>query len=111
MDVIKIAINCDYGCFELSDEAYSFIARKKSWQHACDDHDHNYWIDEHDNYLYACDLGRNDPALIQCIETLGSAASGRYSDIKVVEVPSDVDWYIDDYDGQEWVAERHRTWR
>ena len=23
----------------------------------------------------------------------------------------DVEWYIEEYDGQEWVAEKHRTWR
>jgi hypothetical protein len=28
----------------------------------------------------------------------------------IVEVPADVDWYIEEYDGLEWVAEKHRTW-
>ena len=111
MDVIKIAINRDYGSFDLSDGAYSFIAKHKNWQHACDDYDHSYWIDERGVYIYASDLARNDPVLIQCIETLGDHANGPYSDIKIVEVPNDVDWYVDDYDGSEWVAERHRTWR
>jgi hypothetical protein len=110
MDVVKIAINRDYGHFEISDEAYSFIAKHKGWQHACDDYDHNYWVGGGD-YLYASDLDRNDPILIQCIETLGESVNSIYSDIKIVEVPSDVDWYVDDYDGVEWVAERHRTWR
>jgi len=111
MDVIKIAINRDYGSFDLSDEAYSFVAKHKGWQHACDDYDHSYWIDGQGVYIYAADLDRNDPVLIQCVETLGDHANGYYSDIKIVEVPNDVDWYIDDYDGSEWVAERHRTWR
>jgi hypothetical protein len=110
MDVTKIAINRDYGSFDLSDEAYSFIAKHKGWQHACDDYDHSYWIGNA-NYLYASDLDRNDPVLIQCIEALGESVNGIHSDIKIVEVPSNVDWYIDDYDGSEWVAERHRTWR
>jgi len=109
MDVVKIAINRDYGSFCLSDEAYSFVAKKKGWLHVCDN-ETNYWIDNSE-YLYDVDIARNDPALIQCIETLGSAASGRYSDIKIVEIPSDVDWYIEEYDGLEHVAERHRTWR
>jgi hypothetical protein len=30
--------------------------------------------------------------------------------LKVVRVPADVDWCIQEYDGQEWVAEVHRTW-
>ena len=37
--------------------------------------------------------------------------SGRSADLRVVEVPADVDWEIVDYDGQEHVAEKHRTWR
>lgn len=53
---------------------------------------------------------RDDPSLVQVVEELGDAASGRYSKLKVVEIPDDVDWFIDDYDSVEWVAERHRTW-
>lgn len=26
------------------------------------------------------------------------------------EVPDDVQWQIEEYDGREWVAETHRTW-
>jgi hypothetical protein len=33
-----------------------------------------------------------------------------YAQTVKVEVPADVDWYIVDYDGQEHVAEKHRTW-
>jgi len=36
---------------------------------------------------------------------------GTYSDLKVVEIPDGVNWYIEEYDGLEHVAERHRTWR
>lgn len=49
------------------------------------------------------------------IEELGGeiASASRYSktEIKIVDVPDDVDWTIADYDGAEWVAEKHRTWR
>jgi len=53
---------------------------------------------------------RDDPMLAQVVEELGEAANGRYSKLKVVEIPDDIEWIIDDYDGVEWVAERHRTW-
>lgn len=53
---------------------------------------------------------RDDPMLVQVVEELGDAANGRYSKLKVVEIPDDIEWIIDDYDGVEWVAERHRTW-
>jgi len=111
MDVTKIVINRDYGRFDLSDEAYSFIAKRKGWQHACDDYDRSYFIVGNNDYRYADDLNRDDPDLVQCLKTLGEAANGRYSELKIVEIPSDVDWIICEYDGIEWIAERHRTWQ
>jgi hypothetical protein len=58
------------------------------------------------------DLARDDPYLVAVVEELGSeAASGDHAELKVVVIPADVDWYIEEYDGAEWVAEQHRTWR
>jgi len=31
--------------------------------------------------------------------------------LKIVEIPADVDWVLMEYDGCEWVAEKHRTWQ
>lgn len=56
-------------------------------------------------------LPRNDPKLIECIETLTPAvASGALASLAIVEIPDDVDFIIEEYDGLEWIAERHRTW-
>lgn len=60
--------------------------------------------------IYESDIPRNDPCLVEVVETLGDAANGRYASLKVVEIPDDVDWEIAEYDGSEWVAEKHRTW-
>ena len=56
------------------------------------------------------DLARDDPALVAVVQELGAKADGRHAELKVVEIPNDVNWYIEEYDGCEWVAERHRTW-
>lgn len=56
-------------------------------------------------------LTRDDPTLVQVVRELGSAANGRFAKLKIVEIPAGVDWQIDEYDGAEWVAEKHRTWR
>ena len=56
------------------------------------------------------DITRNDPVLVQVVEKLGKDANTRYSNLKIVEIPDDVEWTIDEYDGAEWVAEKHRTW-
>ena len=69
-------------------------------------------------YLYSLDgeswsdsnVPRDDSALVQVVEELGGKANGIYSSLMVVEIPDDVEWQIEEYDGAEWVAEKHRTW-
>jgi hypothetical protein len=59
---------------------------------------------------YERDIARDDPYLIQVINELGETANTRFCTLKIVEVPADVEWLIEEYDGLEWVAEKHRTW-
>lgn len=60
--------------------------------------------------LWYRDIERNDPLLVQVVETLGSKANGRHADLKVVDIPDGVEWQIEEYDGSERIAEVHRTW-
>jgi len=54
---------------------------------------------------------RNDADLIGIIETFGSEKiSGACSNLEIVEIPDDINWEIEEYDGTEWVSEKHRTW-
>jgi hypothetical protein len=55
-------------------------------------------------------IKRDDPHLVQTVEELGSDADTGFSELKIVMIPADVQWTIVDYDGQEHVAEVHRTW-
>ena len=57
------------------------------------------------------DIERNDPALVTTVRRLGKNAAGEFAKLNIVEVPAGVEWYIEEYDGQELVAEKHRTWR
>ena len=115
----KIVINKCHGGFSLSHEAILLYHRysgtqiywrdlepSSSWSPRlyyldpeCTDH----WSDQ--------DLARDDPVLVRVVRELsGDAAGGAAADLKIVTIPADVDWTIEDYDGMEWVAERHRTW-
>lgn len=65
--------------------------------------------EKHSINHFACD--RSHPVLVQVVEELGSAANGRFASLKIIEIPDDIKWQIEEYDGCEWVAEQHRTWQ
>ena len=61
-------------------------------------------------YLSQYDIERDDPILIQVIEEMGSESWGFAAELKIVEVPDDIQWEIDEYDGLESISEVHRRW-
>ena len=63
-----------------------------------------------DPIFYSRSIPRDDEHLIAVVELMGTDANNKYSELKIVDVPNDVNWYIEEYDGREWVAERHQTW-
>lgn len=56
------------------------------------------------------DLERADPDLIAVVEELGNGANGQFANLKIIDIPNDVEWEIEEYDGVEWIAEKHRIW-
>ena len=89
----KIVINRRHGGFGLSPSALADYCARKGIAET------SVW-----------DIARDDPDLVYIVETQGHQCWGTHAELKVVEVPNDVDWQIDEYDGLEWVAEKHRTW-
>lgn len=63
-----------------------------------------------ESYWHWSNLERSDPDLVAVVEELGEAANGRHAELKVVEIPDGIEYGIEEYDGIEWVAEKHRTW-
>lgn len=55
-------------------------------------------------------ISRTDPALIQVVQELGKEAGGEGSTLKIVTIPDDIQWNIDEYDGVESIHEAHRSW-
>lgn len=49
------------------------------------------------------DLDRTDPALVQVVEELGSAAGGSFADLQITNLPPGTRYRIDEYDGNERV--------
>ena len=67
------------------------------------------------------DIKRDDPALVYAVQKLGKHhkpgtnhgnALDVYTceDLKALQIPDDVEWVVMEYDGSEWIAEKHRTW-
>ncbi len=69
---------------------------------------------EHTNKYYWYERFHNDRGnklLIEVIEELGTEkASGQYAKIKIVEIPDDLQYEIDDYDGMESIHEEHEVY-
>lgn len=82
----------------------------ESWEAMTDQEKQDY-NNLYDSQTWHChDLARDDPALVQVVRELGKKANDRFASLKIVEIPATVDWVIQEYDGKEWVAERHRIW-
>jgi hypothetical protein len=91
----KVVINTCYGGFGLSEESLEDYKKRKNIT---------------DENFYHWDIPRDCPDLVAMVEEGGTDVDGIYSELKVVDVPDDVNWFIHEYDGMEHVAERHRTW-
>jgi len=120
---MKVVINRCHGGFGLSNEAFEILLASKGIAFEIQNRDIGFGRNENvyyeaghlnddDYYLWDIDFcgDRSDPALVAVVELLGEKANGWASDLKVVEIPDDVEWFIGEYDGMEWVAEQHRTW-
>jgi hypothetical protein len=55
-------------------------------------------------------IPRDDQKLVQVVEELGSEANGHCAELKIVQIPNDVHWQIENANGVEHVSEVHRTW-
>ena len=56
------------------------------------------------------DLDREDKDLIRVIKELGAKADGTSSKLKIIEIPEDIEYTIEEYDGIESIEEVHRSW-
>lgn len=90
---MKVVINKSYGLvgFCLSKEALDYLGIRN-------------------DSVYMCDVNRSDPRLVECVEKLGILANGFLSELKIVEIPDDTDYYIESDEGNETIHEQHMRW-
>jgi hypothetical protein len=116
IDVKKVVICDEHGGFSLSRAAFIKL-RELGNEHALAEPDiGEMWPDgsgprkSYGVEGFGRDIPRTDPGLVAVVEELGQDAAGSLCHLRVVEIPNDVEWNIEEYDGLEWVAEKHRTW-
>lgn len=126
----KIILNKCYGGFELSRKAYELYAKKKGLElytytntiennkckykysdgsdffmiYFTKDFGNNVEIskEDYEKYvLYLSETAREDKTLIEVVEELGKKASGRCGELKIVKIPDNAFFIIDNYDGIE----------
>lgn len=115
---MKIVINKCYGGFGLSDKAIEYYGELKNIGLVKEEGKYfnltgySWYVSEinDENFFFDRRIERNDSDLVRVVEELGEEASGKYAELQIVEIPDDVDWKIEEYDGIEWIAEKHRTW-
>ena len=98
---MQVVINTkQFGSFSISSKAIELIRKKiKSKKN-------KQFIG-----CYAFDNDRANPILVEAVKKLGPESFGMYSILKIVEIPDDIEWRIFAVHGEEWIAEKHRTWR
>lgn len=92
----RIVISETYGGYGISDAGRDFLKVRG--------------LDIDDAWDWYKRVDRDDPLLVEMVQTLGAAASTRYSNLVVVEIPHGVAWHVHEYDGYETLHENHRTW-
>ena len=135
----KVILNKCFGGFGVSKEAYELYAKKKGisvfhytqedlkkeiYTYATDDNRlfDFYFTKDFGNYAYISnddykkyllnldEKFREDKTLIEVVEELGEKASAFYSNLKIVEIPDDLDYVIDNYDGIETLHQKVQEW-
>ena len=100
---MKVVINGCYGGFSISKECAEFMA-ERGHEEAAEMLKHGKF------YGYFDTTERHDSILVEAVEALGEKADGGWAALRVVDIPAGVDYTIEEYDGMEHVAEKHRTW-
>jgi hypothetical protein len=91
--VQRVVINDDYGGFGLSQEAFLRYCELSG---------------NDPTVLFHADVVRDDPFLVQVLEEFGKNAEDHFSHLRVVLVPDDCEWSIQDELGKETLIETRK---
>jgi hypothetical protein len=105
---VEIVINGCFGGFSLSRKAVLRLA-ELGQQDAIEELESEFFKNnDYDGFLRS--IPRDDPLLVKVVTELGEKANGECARLHIADIPDNVDWEIDEYDGNETVEEKHRRW-
>src|SRR6185295_8495927 len=111
----KIVINTCHGKFCLSHKAFLRLRELGQQEALAEPDGAAYWPsasapDEPSLNQFGIQIPRDDQKLVQVVEELAAEANGHCAFLKIVEVPADARWQIDNMHGIEQISEIHRAW-
>lgn len=80
-----------------------------SWE-ACDAYRLKAGLSSEARIFPHYNFNREDTNLVAVVKELGERANGKRASLRIVNIPDDVKWTIEEYDGKEWVEEVARRW-
>lgn len=89
---------------------YTTVSKEAYYKLKKEDEKLGNWEKSSNTYFFECNIERTDKFLIQIIEELGKEANGQCAKLNIVEIPDNINWHIEEYDGNEHIAEDHKTW-
>jgi hypothetical protein len=114
----EIVINISHGGFGLSQDAQIAYLERSQIAYTLVPRDDRHSTERYGpiimvngNHWYDHTIPRDDPVLVELVRELGSACYGEHARLKIIKIPANVAWQIEEYDGKEWVAEQHRIWK
>ena len=98
----KIVINKCFGGFALSEARLVRYAILRGVTTHPDDEEfpiQQWWIP------------RDDPDLVSVVQQIPEDEGIVGTDLRVIEIPDDVEWQIEEWDGSEFIVDKNRIWR
>ena len=103
---MKVVINNSFAEFEVNGKCVKSL-EIKGYEIGDFIENETFGINSDNEFMY-----RSHKDFIDTLEAIGLENASYYQNkLKIVEIPDDIEWTIQNEDGIEWIAEKHRTWR
>jgi len=101
---MKVVLNKCFGGFGVSKEVYKELGIKWDGYGYLRNEDFNIKSDDYMKYRF-------NKKLIKAIEKIGlEKSSGKFAKLEIIDVPNDLEYEWNEYDGVETIHEKHKSW-